>query len=232
MGLRSIRKSLSPIGTTSHGVPVYAIFGAEPPEGDGGDNGGNDPDKQNDPDVSGGTGGDGKDGDDPAKSGGDTISKEEYESLKARMQAADKRADEAAKKVKEYEDKDKGELEKATERVTELETALAEKDKVISDLRFDNAFALSPKHSWHDPAVVLDLVRKRDDVTIGDDGSVKGLEKALDAIAKEKPFLVKGDSDSGGDGTHGASGSSTGSGKKNDGKQVDEATLRRKYPAL
>jgi hypothetical protein len=227
MGQRSIRKTTKPIGITSRGVAVFAISGGQPPEDD--DKGGDKPEDKPEDDVSGGGSGD-KPEDKPGGTG-DTVSKEEFESLKARMAAADKRADEAAKKVKEYEDKDKGELEKATERVTELENALAEKDKVLADLRFENAFALNPKHSWQDPSLVLDLLRKRDDVTIEDDGTVKGLDKALDAIAKEKKYLLKDTDDTEDDDTPGPSGSDTGSGKRQKTK-TDEATLAKKYPAL
>lgn len=231
MSLRLISKSVKTPVAFVNGVPVYRVFGAE---GEGNDSG------SGDTGDSGDSGDKGKEGTDTGSEGGDdakgkdaVISKEEYDKVQARMQAADKRAADLEKKVKEFEDKDKSELEKAQSDLKTAQDTLAEKDKVILDLRFENAFALKTKYSWHDPEVVLGILRKRDDVEIKEDGTIEGLDKALDAIAKDKPFLVKKeDDDDGGDGKGSASGSGTGSGRRGDQKIADEDKLRSKYKAL
>lgn len=233
MSLRLISKR-TPIGTV-HGKPVFAIFGATP-EGEDEDKGGEGGTGETGGD-SGADGGDGtgSDGDKPEDKGDGVISKEEYDKAIARMKAADKNNADLQKKIKEYEDKDKSETERLTGEVTTLKEqnqTLQEENKA---LRFDNAFALQSKHSWQDPEIVLGLVRKHDLVTVEDDGTIKGLDKALDDIAKTKPFLLK-DGSGGEGGSAGrqqpVSGSGTGSGKKNDGGKMDEDALRKKYPAL
>lgn len=232
MSQRLIRKNF-PIGVR-RGVPVYGIFGAQP-EGEGEGTNGNEGSDGGDSGDTGDSGlGQGEDTGTP-KEGSETVSKEDHERLKARMQAADKTAAEALKKVKEYEDKDKSETERLTSQVEDLTKTNADLMEQNKRLQFDNAFALSSKHSWQDPEIVLGLVRNHDDVTIEDDGTIKGLDKALDAIAKAKPFLLKesgGDEEGGDSGPTGKSGSSTGSTKKNDSSKMDADALRKKYPAL
>jgi hypothetical protein len=228
MSQRLIRKTNSPIGTTSLGRVVYGIYGGDPdnPDDKTGDSGDGQKDGEN---GSEGTGSEGQD--DSAATGEAKVSKEEIDRLTERMKAADRRAAAAEAKVKEFEDKDKSETERLTEQVTTLQSQVQERDEVIKNLRFENAFALNAKYSWHDPQVVLGLVKGRDDVTIEEDGTVKGLNKALDAIAKEKSFLVKTEGTGGS--TPPPSGSSTGSNGKNGSKNVTDAeALRKKYPAL
>jgi hypothetical protein len=228
MSQRLIRKAL--IGTV-RGVPVYRISGAQP-DGEGENDNGSTGDTDGDSGGEGGGEGQGEETGKPAE--GEVVSKEEYERLKARMSAADKSAAEALKKVKEYEDKDKSETERLTGQVEELSKAnesLAEENK---RLKFDNAFAMQSKHSWQDPEIVLGLVRSHEAVTIEDDGTIKGLDKALDAIAKSKPFLLKDsdNEDDGDSGPTGPTGSPTGSTKKSDPSKMDADALRKKYPAL
>jgi len=228
MSQRLIRKAL--IGTV-RGVPVYRIAGAQPDGegeegttstegGDGGDSG----------DTGTGGSGEGEETGKPAE--GETVSKEEYERLKARMSAADKSAAEALKKVKEYEDKDKSETERLTGQVEELTKTNADLTEENKRLRFDNAFALQSKYSWQDPEIVLGLVRGHELVSVEDDGTIKGLDKALEAIAKAKPFLLKDDEGEGSQSGAGPTGSPTGSTKKNDPSKMDADALRKKYPAL
>lgn len=191
-------------------------------------------------DGDGGEGGEGEDGEgegepegepegdkDEDKPKGDTITRAEYDALMSRMKAADKRASAAEKKAKDYEDKDKDELTKATERATELEAATKAQEEVIANLRFANAFALSPKYTWHDPSLVLTELRKRDDVSIDEDGVVQGLDKALDDIAKKKPFLVKTEQEVPDE----ASGAPANGRRTNKGA-LDDAALAKRFPAL
>jgi hypothetical protein len=230
MSQRLIRKSTTPVIGFMKGVPVYRAFGAQPDDGDttSGDEGSTGDSGE------GGTDGEGTDSNDGSgtDANGGTVSKEEYERALARMKAADKNAADALKKVKEYEDKDKSETERLSSEVEDLKKVnegLADENK---RLKFDNAFALQSKHSWQDPEIVLGIVRNHEAVSIDDDGTVSGMEKALDAIAKAKPFLLKTEEGGGDSGPTGPSGSSTGSSKKNDPSKMDEDALRKKYPAL
>lgn len=213
---------LRPLGSRRDGSPIWPILGAS--EDDGNDDGDDHEDEDGQDDKSGS----GKEEED--KSG--TVSREEFESLKKRMQNADRRATEAEKRVKEYEDADLGEKDKALKKVAELEAEIANRDKEIADLRFANAFAMNKKYTWHDPELVLSTLRGRDDVSIDEDGKVQGLEKALDKIASEKQYLVK--KDEGGDGAEGGpSGTGLGSGRKSgDKNKATDEELKRKYPAL
>lgn len=225
MSQRLISKTRRQIGTTSAGLAVFALSGAEKddPDSTGVSGEGGDGDTQD--------GGEGSEGSEPAsKKDGDVISKEEYDKIVDRMKAADRNAQAALAKVKEYEDKNKDEVTKATERAQELESAVKERDEVIKSLRLENAFALNQKYSWHDPSDVMELVRRRDDVSIDEDGKVVGLDKALDDIASKKKYLVKSDGSDAGDPP--TSGSSTGSGPRKDKKTIDQEALRKKYPAL
>ena len=77
------------------------------------------------------------------------------------------------------------------------------------------------------------------DALIDEDGDVDGtaLERAIKALAKEKPFLVKKEVVEGGDDNGPAnggqpSGSKVGSGKKQTKADLDRAALEKKYPAL
>lgn len=216
-------RPLRPIGSRRDGSPIWPILGASEDDGDNADD--------EDQEDSGDSGDDSEDdGKKDKNSGEDKVSRDEFEALKKRMQNADRRASEAEKKVKEYEEADLGEKDKALKRVSELEQALAEKDKAIADLQFENAFALNKKYTWHDPSLVLSTLRGRDDVSI-EDGKVQGLEKALEAIAKEKPFLVK-DEDKEDSKGGGASGSPVGERRRDKDSKADDEALRRKYPAL
>lgn len=170
---------------------------------------------------------------DKSKDGDSKDLEAQIQNLTDRMKAADRRADAAEKKAREYEDKDKDKVE-----ILERDLGEAQKENEtlkteIADLRFANAFALNAKYTWQDPEVVLGLLRKREDVEVQEDGSLKGLEKALDAIAKDKPFLVKDgdeedDKDDDKDGRPPRAGSKTGSTRNKDGK-VDEKAVRKKF---
>lgn len=190
--------------------------GSEEETGDGGKKG------------SEGSGGKSADDDKRDKDEDEKVSKKDLDALSERMKAADRRADAAEKKVKEYEDKDKDDLTKATERVTELEESVQTLTNQNQSLRLENSFALNNSFTWHDPSVVLDLVRKRDDVTIEEDGTVKGMDDALKKIAKDKPFLVKTEEEDDGSGGPPRTGSRAGTGRGKDGKP-DEAALRKRF---
>jgi hypothetical protein len=161
----------------------------------------------------------------------------ELEKVKRRMKAADRRAAEAERKAREYEDKDKTDLELATKKASELET---ENEKLQGQLRVltqERYFLGSNTVTWHDPEIAMSKI-KWDDI-IDEDGEVDktSLERAIKDLAKSKPFLVKSDnpSDEGGkpaDNAGQASGGKVGSGKKQTKQELDREQLLRRFPAL
>lgn len=232
MSQRLIRKhpmtgcDVTPIWFDQNGIAVFPIMGSDSGDDDAdGDDGDGDGADKSDTEGQGGDGDDGK---------GGTVTKEEFEALKARMSAADRRAAEAEKKVKEFEDSKKDEATKAAEKVAELTSANEALTKQVSDLRVENAFLSSNDIDWHDKDVALSHADLSE--VLGEDGDVnkKALKKALEDLAKAKPFLVK-TKDGGGDKQdlpNGTTGGTVGSGgtKKKDGLSDEE--LKRKYPAL
>jgi hypothetical protein len=121
----------------------------------------------------------------------DKVSRAELDAVVERMKAADRRAEEAQKKVKEFEDKDKDEATKNAERIAALEAETQQKDQEISNLRIQNAFLSSNEVQWHDPDVAVGLADLSG--VLKEDGTVdKGaLKSALKKLATDKPFLVK-----------------------------------------
>lgn len=242
------------------GCPVWSIVGAEG-EGDGGDGSGsgdgNNGGQGGTGDGSGsgdgggtgseGQGGTGKEGDGKGDDKGGstgTVSREEFDRLMARMQAADRNKSEVEKKLREYEDKDKSDLEKAQRDLKEVTETVATKDAVIKTQAVKLAFMTSAAHiTWHDPADALEFAMKElSDLEVKEDGTVdaKAVKAAADKLAKDKPYLVKantsggsgGGTGGGSNGGNGASGASVGGGGKNDGKGADKDRLIGKYPAL
>lgn len=198
-----------------------------------------DDDKDKDGADSGDTGSGGADKGKDAGSDGDDepVSKEDYKALLKRMQAADRRAAEAEKKIKDAEDAEKGDLEKATGRVAELEKEVETLSGTLRSLRLQNAFLTANKHTWHDPDTALTLAQNQgyvEDDIVDDDGQVdkKRLAKALDRLAAEKPYLVK-PADDKKDQPDSPSGEPAGG--RSDNAKDDAAAkekLRRRFPVL
>lgn len=219
------------------GREFYPILGAsEDDDGNGDDDAGNDDDADADEDDSGDSD-DGDDADKDDKDGDDAAS--ELERVKARMKAADRRASKAEAKVKEFEDANKSEADKAKEAA---EAANKERDSLkeaLAAARLQVAFLATSTHTWADPEDALELAQRRgylEDVVDEEDGSIdkKALKAALDKLAKEKPHLVKASSDDDDDDEVTRPPATPGSQKKKKKSKadLDEAKLRRKYPAL
>lgn len=138
--------------------------------------------------------------------------------------------DSAMQQLKAIEDKDKSEVEKATARVAEFEAKVAEMEAALQKERIQNAFLSSNKYTWHNPERALALV-DLSEVSIDDDGSVSGLDKALEKLAKSDPYLIKSTDDSAPTGGS-PSGTPAGSGSKKDKGAADRDKLLAKYPAL
>lgn len=222
---------------TIFGQHLYELRGATPND-DGDDEGGS---------ASGsGDGGDGgtgteSSGSENGESGsGSDQDGEDVDAVKARMQAADRRASKAEARVKELEEAQLTADQKKDKELSELRTFKEEAPKVIANLEAKVAFLSINDVSWNDPDIALGQLKLSE--VIDEDGQIDkaALKKAVEKLAKEKPFLVKtstgGDSGGGAGGGSGAgaSGGGVGSGgksSKNNGVLSDEE-LRRRYPAL
>lgn len=169
-------------------------------------------------------------GDKKTEASAQVVTREEYDAVMRRMQAADKRASDEAAARKQLEDKGKDELTRSQERVKELEQSVQQSEAQLQKLRLQNAFLSDVSHSWHDPSDVLRFVMDDDLVTIDDNGNVQGMKAALDKLAKGKPYLVKPKDESAA-GAAGKSGADMNSGSGGN-KEPDTAALRNKYPAL
>jgi hypothetical protein len=114
------------------------------------------------------------------------------ELTQARREAAGYRT-----KLKSYEDRDKSESEKSTERIAELERELAEARTSIRSNRLQAAaFSAARKLGFRNPDLAYRLVSVAE-VEFDDAGQPKNIERLLDGIAKADPYLVNGTTDSG-----------------------------------
>lgn len=161
---------------------------------------------------------------------GDVVTREEFDGLFKRMQAADQAKSKAENELNEIKRKDQTELERAK---GDLENITAERDdlkKQLNDTRLENAFLSNNKHTWHDPGDAMHLL-DMSGVVIGDDGKVSGLDSAIDSLAKKKPHLIKPVDD--GEGSNRDSGTS---GTANNGSRKGSAgtkpDMSSRFPAL
>lgn len=222
-----------PLFILPNGRKVYSVLGASPDgdpdnEGDPNDDDTDDDDNpDDDPDDS-----DKDDKDNQKdKDKSDTVSREEYNRILRRMQAADRNRQAAEDKVKEFTDKDKSELERATELADGLKTENESLTALIRDLRIEKAFLISNQYTWHDPEDVLVAVKgELDKIDISDDGVVdkKSLKSVLDDIAKRKPHWIK--PVNGGNGSSGEPGPGRSNNHKDD--KAKRKDLEDKFPAL
>lgn len=160
----------------------------------------------------------------------------DVETALKRMKAADRRAAAAEAKIKEFELKDKTELEQTVIKLQQAEAANEELNVKLSELRRERLFLGSNTVTWHDPEMAMSKLDWAD--IIDEDGEAdKGkLDKAIKDLAKNKPFLVKtetADEDSGKPAPLGQpSGTSAGTGKKKSAQEASREALLKKYPAL
>lgn len=238
MSLRLISKSSTekrnPLWIGRNGKPFYLPMGSAPDDdGDGSDDDDGDED---------GDDGDDDDSDDGSedrkkskKSGDDEdepVSKADLKKALERMKAADRRADAAEKKVKEFEKKDLTAIDAAKQEAKEAEEARKAIAAQLKTTRIENAFLASNKIAWHNPSRALQMA-DLSEVSIDEDGKVdtKALEKALENLAKSDAYLVKSKDD--GDEGSGKSGDGVGSGRKQGSKnKIERDKLASKFPAL
>ena len=212
-----------------NGRPLWPIMGASEPAtevGAGSNAGGAGETKSTEGTPAAGSG-ESDEGRDPQKK--IKALEEEKDRHFRKAQQAEQEREELQKKLKEYEDKDKSELERATGQVEELKSENASLKSELEKLRVDNSFFVENSIAWHDPADAKEFVlRELGEVKVDSSGRVVGLKEAIDKVAKAKPYLVKPEQD--GNGRPPASGNPPkGNGK---GTTPDAEELRRKYPSL
>lgn len=105
-----------------------------------------------------------------------------------------KELDDAAARLKEFEDKDKTESERLTGSVEELTTKNEKLEARIGELALQNAFLSDNSYKWRNPKAALRLA-DLSSVEIDDDGEVTGLSEALKALAESDPYLLAGEDD-------------------------------------
>ncbi len=159
--------------------------------------------------------------------GNATVTREEFDALQRRMQAADRRATAAENKLKDADKAKLGELERAK---LEAEEAKAESGKAANDLRtarLENAF-LTDSVKWHDSADAFLILSRdfMDGVEINDQGKVVGMDAAVKKMVRVKPHLVKTETASE------ATGSAHNGTRKGDGKDtIDKTAMASRFPA-
>jgi hypothetical protein len=116
--------------------------------------------------------------------------------MRARMQAADRRASEREAELKQLRDKDLPEAEKLKRDYEETLTALATAREQNKTLAIGNAFSMENTHDWHDPKAALSML-DRSRLEVADDGSVTGMKVALKALAESNPWMLKPKADAG-----------------------------------
>jgi len=129
----------------------------------------------------------------------ETVSKADFEALRARMQAADQRASKAEGDLKQLRDKDLPELDKAKRDLVELG---ANNEKLKDDnqkLRVENSFLTDNTFKWRNPASALKLL-DRSKLTVDSDGNVLGMKDALAALAKSDAYLLEPEAGKDGEG--------------------------------
>lgn len=125
-----------------------------------------------------------------------TYSAKDYETLVARMKAADRRASAAENRVKEFEKAGQTELERVTSEAKEAAERAERAEQALNAERVANAFLASNDVTWHNAGDALAMLRSSymDGVEIGEDGRVTGMKEAIKRLAKEKAYLVRSDS--------------------------------------
>ena len=193
----AIRPKIWPLGWTADGAPIWPIFGADPePTGETGGT----------TDPAAGAAGDGGGNvtaevpPDPGATQDTAALQQQIETLTRRMMAADKAKGDIERKLREYEDQGKSDLQKAQAQVQELTEKLTQATAAATRARLEREVLKHPGYIWHDPDVVLTLI-DLDSIQIDEEtGKVTGVNDALKKLAASKPFLLKGKNPDGGQG--------------------------------
>lgn len=174
----------------------------------------------------------------PTDAGQSAVTREEFDRLRAQLQAADQKRTKAEQDLAQLRDKDMPELQRLQRDLQTSQAAVTERDGVISNLRVENSFLTDNTHAWHDPAAALKLL-DRSKITVDADGNVTGMKDALKALATANPWLLKATPpEGGGTGTPPAAPPPPGTTPTNggispqQGSKPNQDELARRFPAL
>lgn len=213
-------EDVKPLWFDQDGVAFYPPMGAAPDdEGTEGE----------EPEETEG-GEEGSEGPEGSEKGSKTVTQEDLNKVLERMKAADRRAAAAEQKVKEFEDKDKSEVTKATERAAELEAQVTDLKEQVKSLNLQNAFLAENSIDWHNKDAALQRADLSEVLDAEGNVDKKALKKVLEDLAKAEPYLVKTESKE--ETPTEPSGIPAGTGRKGKTTGLTEEELRKKYPAL
>lgn len=220
---------LVPIGTRQNGQPIWPILGAskDDDDPDGDDPSGDDPDDDSDDEDTDDDSGSDEEIKDPKVH---KLSKEN-EKHRQRNNRLREENERMQARLKEIEDKDKGDLEKATESVTDLTTKNETLEKTVGEQALRIAFLEDTSFKWKNPKTALRLA-DLSEVTIDDEGNVEGLNEALKALAKDEPYLLADEDDDSDDGPPRKPSAGEPPKRSKSKGQTDRSNLLKKYPAL
>jgi hypothetical protein len=169
-------------------------------------------------------------------SGKPPVTREDFDRIQNQLRAADQRRAAAEKKAQDLEDAKLSETERTVKQLDEARAQNAQLMGQIKDLQIQNAFVTDNTHDWHDSRAAMKLA-DLSGVTIDDDGTVKGLKEALEAVAKSAPYLLKPKADASAEGAGSqAAQQQTGvtgvAGGGNGSTGNDKAGLAKRFPQL
>lgn len=229
---------LRPLGMTRSGRPIWPILGGSgEDDGSGGAPSDDDAGKKKDPegtDSEGGSGS-GKEDDDRDPQRKIKALEDEKDRHYTKRREAEQRADDLQRQIDELKaanDK-RPDVEKLEERATQAEAKVADLSEKLQQALLQNAFLLDNTYEWHNPARALQ-VADLSDVEIDEKGKVHGLSKALEALAKSDPYLLKPkkEDDSKKEEPKPSTGSPVNGDKRKDKGSPDREKLLQKYPGL
>jgi hypothetical protein len=226
--LQGIEFPMSPIGYRKDGRPIFPIMGgaegdppATPPA--------NTPPNPANPPADDEDKDDEEEEDDPDPSKGNYRIKklsDEAAAHRVRAKAAEQALEAANLKLREYDDKDKSELEKAQRDAQEALERAVKAEEALTKQKLDNAFLESNTVKWKNAKTAMKLI-DLSEVKINDDGEVDGMDKAIKALAKSDPYLLDGEAPGGGKPPSGGSGGKPPSGGGM--ATADAEALKKKY---
>lgn len=183
-------------------------------------------------DKTGGGGGDAQSG--AQSSSDDTVTRAEFERIQNQLRAADQKREAAEKQLAEIADKDKTELQRATERAEAAEKRSQQLESELQALKLEKAMLTDPEFGadkWHDPADALSALHravKDQQISLKDGEPDSAQVKAfLKDLAKKRQYLLKANAVGGG--KSGPSGDPVGAGNRNDKGGMTDDQVRSKY---
>lgn len=126
----------------------------------------------------------------PPVDGQSTVSRAEFDQLRAQLAAADQRRAKAEQDFAQLRDKDMPALQKLERDLADATTALTERDAALANLRVENAFLTDNTYDWHNTATALQML-DRSKIQLDAEGNVVGMKDALKALATAHAYLLK-----------------------------------------